>query len=409
MSDDPRVRFAHRLEALADDHAVGAALSRIGARRRWWDPVTPWVRVYGRFTPGRSPYATLVFETETPRQQLVHVEVSSGRPEALGEAAAYDCDEALGWLRVTRIESDPALPGLATLLAQPGTIRVVRYRPGRRCTLRVLHGGIARYAKVFRDDAGALLDHQSRWLWQAAQRKDIGFMVPRPDRWDGDTRTLWQHEVAGVPVLEALRGANAVALVERIGRAAASMTHATFEPGLVFDGSVQMERTRHHVRELRRTVPRLGPITEVLLDRLAALHAGFGHRLLRPIHGAPHPSQWLLSDAGLGLVDFDRMALGDPELDAATFLGELEFEGGLAIPQERLAAQFLVAYESVSGPLDHDLLRVYRAHKRLAKALRLARAFSSDGDVRAARTLDLALADLPRSSPATLISASEAA
>lgn len=409
MSDNPRVTYAHRLAALADDHSACAALARIGERRRWWDPATPWVRTYGRFTPGRAPYATLVYEATVPRQQLVHVEVSTGRPTALGESAAYDCDETLGWLRVTRIEVDPALPGLAALLTQPGDVRVVRYRPGKRCTLRVNHGRVTRYAKVFDDDAGARLFEESEWLWRVTQGGECGFVVAQPDRYDAKTRTLWQHEVAGVPVLEAMAGPEAIPLVQRIGRAAASITRTLLEPQLVFDGNSQVERSRRYVRELSRTVPHLAPIAGVLLERLAALHAGHGRRLLRPIHGAPHPSQWLMSGTELGLVDFDRLSLGDPELDAATFLGELEFEGGLSIPEDRLGSHFLAAYESVSGPLDCELLSAYRAHKRLAKALRLARSFAADGDLRAERTLDLALADLPRSHSAALVAAGEAA
>ncbi len=409
MSDDPRVSYAHRLAALADDQSACAALARIGERRRWWDPATPWVRTYGRFTPGRSSYATLVYEAAVPRQQLVHLEVSAGRPTAVGESAAYDCDEALGWLRVTRIEADPALPGLAGLLAQPGDVRVVRYRPGKRCTLRVNYGRVTRYAKVFDDDAGARLFAESEWLWRATQGGALGFVVARPDRYEPETRTLWQHEVTGVPVLEAMAGPDAMPLVQRIGRAAASITGTMLEPALVFDGNSQVERSRRYVRELSRTVPRLAPIAGGLLERLAALHASRGHRLLRPIHGAPHPSQWLMSGSGLGLVDFDRLALGDPELDAATFLGELEFEGGLAIPEDRLGGHFLAAYESVAGPLDLELLSAYRAHKRLAKALRMARSFAADGDLRAERTLDLALAGVPGTRPTTLVAAGVAA
>ncbi|MDZ4862338.1 MAG: phosphotransferase [Gemmatimonadota bacterium] len=407
MSDDPRAQYAHRLAALADDAPVRAALARIGERRRWWDPTTPWARTYGRFMPGRSPYATLVFEASVPRQQLVHVEVSAERPVATGETAAYECDETLGWLRVSRIEADPALPGLAPLLAQPGAVHVVRYRPGRRCTLRVTHGGVTRYAKVFNDDAGARLYEEGEWLWRAGLAGEFGFTVARPERWDAATRTLWHHEVAGVPVLEELHGPSAAGLVERLGRAAASITRTTLEPSLVFDGSSQVDRSRRYVKELSRTVPRLAPIAVTLLERLAVVHRSLGYRLLRPIHGAPHPSQWLLSGGGLGLVDFDRLSLGDPELDAATFLGELEFEDGLTLPADGLGARFLEAYESVHGPLDHQLLAAYRAHKRLAKALRLARSFTANGDVRAERTLDLALSDLAQRNAPTELSMAE--
>jgi len=408
MSENPRVTHGRRLAALESDSAALAALSRIGERRHWWDPATTWVRTYGRFTPGRSPFATLVFEAQLPRQQLVHVEVSADRPLATGETAAYDCDETLGWLRVTRLEADRSLPGLAAVLAHPGDVRVVRYRPGRRCTLRVTHGEVTRYAKVFETDAGARLFEESQWLWRATLAGEFGFVVAKPDCWDGETRTLWHHEVAGVPVPAELRGRAAPELVQRIGRAAASITRASLVPNLVFDDARQVERSRQYVKELTRTVPRLAPIAHTLLTRLSTLHASFDRRRLRPIHGAPHPSQWLQGQDGLGLVDFDRLAFGDPELDAATFLGELEFEGGLTIPAERLGDLFLTAYESVSGPLDRPLLSAYLAHKRLAKSLRLARSFAADGDARAERTLDVALAGLSHSPGPAVAAASEA-
>ena len=39
-----------------------------------------------------------------------------------------------------------------------------------------------------------------------------------------------------------------------------------------------------------------------------------------PVHGAPHQHQWLADGQRLGLIDFDRFALGDPELDLAVTL-----------------------------------------------------------------------------------------
>jgi len=49
--------------------------------------------------------------------------------------------------------------------------------------------------------------------------------------------------------------------------------------------------------------------------------------------------QWLVDgDGRLGLVDFDRYALGEPELDIATFLVELETESPRAVPMAELTA-----------------------------------------------------------------------
>ena len=137
-------------------------------------------------------------------------------------------------------------------------------------------------------------------------------------------------------------------------------------------------------------MPDLARAAGALLQRLADAHASVAQRPHRPIHGAPHPSQWLDDGDMLGLVDFDRAAAGDPELDVATFLAELEAEGDRQAPMERLERTLIAAYEAVSGPLDSVLLRAYRGHKRLAKAHRSARALAPDGDARAARHLAFA-------------------
>jgi hypothetical protein len=83
--------------------------------------------------------------------------------------------------------------------------------------------------------------------------------------------------------------------------------------------------------------------------------------------------QWLADGERLGLVDFDRFCLGDPELDAATFVAEIDCEDPATTPREVLGAAFLRGYADMAGPLEPDLLTAYLAHKRLAKAEKAAR------------------------------------
>ena len=68
-------------------------------------------------------------------------------------------------------------------------------------------------------------------------------------------------------------------------------------------------------------------------------------------------------------------------------MAELDFEDRTAVAVDELNGAFLSGYEDVAGALDPALLRAYRAHKRLAKALRTARALRPDGDERAGRHL----------------------
>jgi aminoglycoside phosphotransferase (APT) family kinase protein len=122
-----------------------------------------------------------------------------------------------------------------------------------------------------------------------------------------------------------------------------------------------------------------------LLELLGDAHARLAPRAEKTIHGDPHAEQWLDQGQQLGLLDFESLARGDPELDVAVFLAELDFEDSLQVPVEQLESAFLSGVREVGVILDPARLVVYRAHKRLAKALRSARA---DGDLRAAAHLE---------------------
>jgi len=392
MAEAAHRRYARRLTALATDGPVLDAIAGAEDGEGRWLPRHGWVRTYGRFSPDRDPFATLVLETPGSPQAIARVDVSEALPagKSLDEVRVHV--PVLGWLRVTPFSSDSALSALPDVLAMPGRATVVRYRPGRRCTIRFDDGECSRFAKVMADDEGERIHAGTIMLWRAAAAGELGFAVAEPDRWDRSTRTLWQGKVEGVPITARLLGAEGPELAHRIGRAAASLGRARLEPEETFDGAAQLARSFRYGQELIRRVPGLAAAVSDLIGALSDTHAARGGRPLRPIHGAPHPSQWLDDGARLGLVDFDRLSLGDPELDAATFLGELDFESELAVPVERLAEVFLAAYESVAGPLDRRLLSAYRAHKRLARALRSARALRPDGDARAGRDLRHAIA-----------------
>jgi aminoglycoside phosphotransferase (APT) family kinase protein len=112
------------------------------------------------------------------------------------------------------------------------------------------------------------------------------------------------------------------------------------------------------------------------------------------VHGNPHPGQWLDGEAGLGLVDFDGLALGEPELDAAAVVAALEFEDPARVPVGRLRGEFLAGYREGGGSLDGRLMAIHRAQRRLAKAVRAAGSLRPDGDERARRHVRRALLEL---------------
>jgi aminoglycoside phosphotransferase (APT) family kinase protein len=113
-----------------------------------------------------------------------------------------------------------------------------------------------------------------------------------------------------------------------------------------------------------------------------------------PIHGAAHLGQWLVDDAGgLGLIDFDRFAMGEPEFDLATFVVELVAASGTRASVD-LQAAVLDGFGSVAGEPDPARLEVYLLHKRLGRAARAAAGLAPDGEERARRQLEQLAPDL---------------
>jgi hypothetical protein len=313
-----------------------------------------WTRVYGRQSPSTM---LLVYEPESGPRNAVAVHISDG-----GRTIVQS-----HW------SADPALPALGGLITRHPDVIPVRYRPGKRCTLR---GGNL-FLKCVADDRGAIINRDARILHRAAQQGQLGFGVARPAGWLTKARIIVQHRVPGTPVVERLWSADGAKLAARLGAANASLITAPITAPIRFTYADQMRRTVKYAKRLGQYLPQSAPICEALLKRLACIAPGPADR---PTHGAPHAHQWLDGPDGLMLVDFDRFGLGDPELDVATFVAETDFESS------RFACLVGEAFRDsfeANWPLNQKLFNAFRVHKHVAKALRTATALRIDASDRA--------------------------
>ena len=394
MTMSTHERYRGALTVLASDAAILSIVSQAGERCGWWAPERTWRRMYERFTPDAASFVEIVFSSETPPQALCRIEVSERRRDDCGNPRdVCQVDAHVGWARVTRFPFDAGLPDLAasftpfTRFTGAADATVVRYRPGRRCTARIVIGDRPVFAKAYASNAGARVHRDLVALHRVASKGALRMAIPEPLAWDDRTWTLWQGALTGRPATEGLCGDRGGDLARRMGAAAASLTRAAVEPSETFDAAAALVRTRRHAGELASRVPHLSDLLDAIVDRLGELHAEWPSREPRPIHGSPHPSQWLDAGSEIGLVDFDRFGRGDPELDAGVLLADFDALDAPVVPPERLAAALLDAYRAAGVPLREPLVRAYRAHQQLARALRAAQAIRPDGDRRAEKRL----------------------
>jgi hypothetical protein len=375
-----------RVSALLGDHVVEPHLDAWAAEHGH-GPDLSWRRDYGRVQQGWSPWAVLVYVADGGRLTL-RVNVHDDPDTATGWSRWLG--EQLGWLEVVPCRDDPALPGLGPVLDALENAVPVRYRPGNRCMVRGGTGEDERFVKVLSGAPDRQVD--ARALWAASRAGLFGFAVAEPHGWDAATNSTWYGVVPGVPIAPALLGPDGLAMARRIGSALAELADTPLHPTATNEPADQLARTGRTIRRAVTAVPALADRLDDALRLLSVLHADFSPRPLVPTHGSPHMHQWLDGDSQLGLVDFDRFGLGEPELDLATFLVELESESERAVPMADLRDAVIAGFESVAGPLDETRLAVYAAHKRLAKVARTTCGLRTDGPARAERRLT-ALAD----------------
>ena len=357
-----------------NEGCIITAINHAGNQRGWWPEKHDWKCTYTRTAAAGDAACTLLYESEVPDQHLCLLNISVEQPPA-NEKGIHLYDASIGWMFVTPFYNDPVLHTLPMVLERYTSNNVVRYRPSRRCTLKA-HDSVSGkqvFVKVFADQRGEIIFRESAALWQALQNKKISFQVAEAIDWSPQQKAITLGCVAGQPVIKQLFSHQGHSLARRMGAACGTLPGSGIEPSLVFTRENQYKRTLRYATEFKQHVPELVADIDEYLERVQNLNRSIDSRSMFPIHGAPHAHQWLDDGENLGLIDFDRVCMGDPELDVATFVAEMDFEDPLQVPIQQLIDEFIAGYESTAGKLNIPLMQLYRSQKRFAKALKAAR------------------------------------
>lgn len=295
--------------------------------------------------------------------------------------------------------ADPAQVGpvLARLTgARPGhpAVSVLRYRPHRRCLLaygdQADEGALTVIGKVYPEPSEAARVRKRLQDLQA-QSADAGLRIPKPLGLSRPLSLLLMERLPGTSMKEIVHAPDLPPITEASLQAAAALAalHSLRLEGATRGRplSTEWERLRRWIRRLHAVAPELARRFESILDRISTLAPESQPGAPTPVHGDFKPSQLLLEGERVGIVDFDRICLGDPAVDVGNFMAQFHKE---AVHEGRdhlrpLADAFLAAY------LDCGQATGLESRARLVQSLALVRmaaghfrraphAYADDGD-----------------------------
>lgn len=252
--------------------------------------------------------------------------------------------------------------------ARPTAIDVLKHKPGKRAVVRFELSAGSLIGKTFADDRGR---RQAALLAQLAEQ---GVPVPRVHAWIPALRLLVMEDLGGWTLRQEL-AAGAHDGLPMAGRIAAALHALPDDLGLpATDGGAEAASLRRRLDAATAARPDLGrmlrPLGADVLDALGATPLRCG-----TIHGELEPVQFVRSDAGLGLVDLDRVRRGPVAVDLGIFVTSLERQGikncWTMATTTTAARAFLDAYRRAGGTFDGAELRLGRALSCMTVGLRL--------------------------------------
>jgi len=257
-------------------------------------------------------------------------------------------------LRMSAFPHDPDLPSLPTVMNAPTLgrllatavngrsgpvdvraalrcrVELLRYRPGKRATVRVTRGAAAtaHVAKVYHQPAkAAAVAQEAPVLATAAGVRRVLRLAPTV-AYLPELSVVVQQAVRGVPLDQLLETGRGCAPSARGGVRTAARALAELHecpPAGTRQRSVERELERFGVRAERiATVdPRLGGAAAELANRLVDVHAQLPAAATGLVHGDCKPSQFLLQGSHAYLLDLDHLGISDQTADVGTFLTTL--------------------------------------------------------------------------------------
>ncbi|CAN5241370.1 hypothetical protein BH18ACT4_BH18ACT4_06110 [soil metagenome] len=260
--------------------------------------------------------------------------------------------------------SDEALPALGRILDRGGLL--VAYRPGQRAVVRVDDGEGCRYVKVTSPGKARRLVTRTVALHQvAADTPDFPLLAPLVDA-DVEQGTIVFAELVGPTLRDLLLAGEAGDALPDVAAAMAAFHGVAVPAGIEPGGDSGLA---DWVGFVSAHAVGLAPAYERVLETLPA--APIGERVAI-VHGDLHDGNLVIGTSGVGVLDIDGVAAGDPVEDVGNLLAHLVLRalqrGDHGDLGHRTGEEFVAAYQAAGGQSRYEAVAatVARALFRLA-------------------------------------------
>jgi len=252
-----------------------------------------------------------------------------------------DPEQARALLEASIRAGSPAYQDLRIQSCEP---KIMRYKPGSRCTIlyRLAYASADAergwpdivVAKTYRGEKGRIAYEGMRALWDSALARNDAVTIAEPLAFIPAMNVLVQGPIREEQTLQdlirsALRAGTpeARAELDTFMRMAAVGLAELHRSGVQIGEQRVWEDEYTEVREdtdrLVAAAPQLAGAATALLERLSALAKEHPADPSVPTHGTFRPAQVLIYKGRIGFIDFDGFCQAEPALDLALFLGKI--------------------------------------------------------------------------------------
>jgi aminoglycoside phosphotransferase (APT) family kinase protein len=248
-----------------------------------------------------------------------------------------------------------AAPTYRELRIQSCVPRVVRYKPGSRCTILYDLAYPSELAdrhswpdlvaiKTYKGSKGKNAYAGMRALWDSPLGSGDAVTIAEPLAYLPELNALVQGPIREEQTLKdlirsAMRENTPEALADlesamrQTARGLAALHLSGAQGGESYAWEEEFAEVRATLDQLGGAIPRLAGVAEPLLARLAALASAHAAERMVPSHSSFRPAQVLLHAGKIGFIDFDSFCQAEPALDLALFLAATK-NIGLSEPHE---------------------------------------------------------------------------